>query len=514
MVRSELNSKSIKEGIFVISTQMTHVTHTQKLKISISPNNSSSSHIHINIQPTVQPTGRQSPLIESTIVSSSEEKSNQSQAIKLPSIEHSVKQPVDETVSIKLKRSSSSSLATREKDSSNDVKDEGKENLSLNELKYGAGHVIKLFVPVTLCMTFVVISISLLPFYTETDVYFVYTPFHGEGVDTTAKVWQSLGNALVLICVIIGMTFLLIFLYKYRFYKVIHTWLFVSSLILLTFFVYTYLLALMKAVDWPIDSISVLLFIWNFAFLGMLCIHWKGPLFLQQFYLIIISSLMALSLIKYMPNWTAWTALGVVAIWDLLAVLCPKGPLRILVELAQERNESLFPALIYSSGVSYMLNIANVNVNDSNSPNCIENNSNSASSSGCLQNAISTCNSLENVSPTDKTSINTSQLKVEPQGVNKNEDSEEESIKLGLGDFIFYSVLVGKASSYGNWNATVACFISILIGLCLTLILLAIFKKALPALPISIALGLVFYFLTSFFLPPFINKLANRQAFL
>lgn len=391
----------------------------------------------------------------------------------------------------------------------NPDQDEEDERVDLALLK-GATNIIRLFVPITLCMIIVVATVTSVTNYTESTGTFFYTPLSEKSSTGAARFGISLANTLIFLSVVIVMTIVLILLYKFSCYKIIHGWLIISSLLLLFLFAVIYWGQVLERYNVPMDYLTTALVIWNFGVPGMACIHWKGPLRLQQLYHIIISSLMALVFIKYLPDWTTWVLLALISVWDLVAVLCPFGPLRILVETAHERNEPIMPGLIYSSTMAWIVNAADDvpagQPNDSGNYR-LEGQSN--------PNFTLNPNHTTDEQVRDNQGNNTTNnSQLTARSLSSESVEEERGVKLGLGDFIFYSLLVGKASSYGDWNTTLACFIAVLIGLSLTLFLLAIFKRALPALPISIFFGLIFYFATSQIVKPFMTRTAAHQVFI
>ena len=398
------------------------------------------------------------------------------------------------------------------------------------DAKYGAKHIVLVIVPVTVCMVIVCFSIIQLDFYKEGDSAnqptLYYTPLR-----ENKKGWGNLGvailNSLIFVGIVLFMTIILVLLYKYRCYRVIHGWLIVSSFFLLFFFSFIYLVSVAKWLNIAIDFITTFFFLLNFGVLGMLAIHWKGPLVLQQAYLIVVGALMALLLIKYIPDWTSWVLLGVLALYDLAAVLLPVGPLRVLVQLAQERDEPIFPALIYSSAMVTMADADGKIANEKTAP---AGNFSSNSDAGRDDTTLRARRNYARLSDDDSVHSGTAREAVGTLNNNFNSDNrqrshsndeaesqmgeEEKGVKLGLGDFIFYSILIGKAASYGDYTVVFAVYIAIIFGLIATVVLLAFMRRALPALPISIFFGLTFYFTTMYIVSPYVNRLSRDQIFL
>eukprot|EP00761_Pharyngomonas_kirbyi_P011921 gb/GECH01011947.1/.p1 GENE.gb/GECH01011947.1/~~gb/GECH01011947.1/.p1 ORF type:complete len:379 (+),score=58.02 gb/GECH01011947.1/:1-1137(+) len=294
-------------------------------------------------------------------------------------------------------------------------------------------NVVSLLKPVCLTMCIVIWAVnSLSPFLSTQFQYNALMVYREKSEDDT---WLKLGgallNGLIIVCLVVVMTVILVILYKFRCMKIIWGWLMFSCGLLLLTMGWVWLDLFLAAYNLHLDYITYIMILWNFTVVGVISVFWKAHPVLTQAYLIAVSCMTGWWLTR-LPEWTSWAILGLVALYDIIAVLLPKGPLRILVETAQERQEPI-PGLIYSS----------------------------------------------------------------------------KKFKLGLGDFVFYSVLVGRAALYG-FTTLAACFISILMGLCATLFLLGIFRKALPALPISIFFGIIFYFITRYAILPYVVMFGEK----
>ncbi|OQS06415.1 presenilin [Thraustotheca clavata] len=411
--------------------------------------------------------------------------------------------------------------------------------IDVDDLLHSLGSFRAVLLPVTLTMLLSSLASVVLTDPETADqiarAYLVYLPEEGESEGSLIE--HAFVNAFAIVGVFIVATFTIVICYKFKFTNFLVGYMFFSSAILLGVLGGHLAIVLLQQLHVAVDIISYTGIMYNFAIVGVLSIFYqKGlPMSVTQSYLVAVSIIMAWQLSKF-PEWTTWALVIVLAFYDLCAVLTPCGPLKCLVNLIQSEGRPL-PGLLYE---------AEVQTNFHSGPNYYQH-------GGPLpQQASDVCTFTRRRSkPSDDedeagdqrepllvqttarhsvrdrlhefysvynpSALNRIDTIVEMyEGREKDlwrdlelkycppEEEDDNTIKLGLGDFVFYSVLVSRAALY-DVSAMWACTVAILMGLGGTLFLLGIHKKALPALPISILFGVAIYFWMRFVLIDFMN---------
>lgn len=339
-------------------------------------------------------------------------------------------------------------------------------------------------------------------------------------------------------------TFVLVFLFYMGCTKFLKLYMGFSAFVVLGFMGGEVGLLLIERFEVGVDCVTVGIVMVNFAVIGVLAVFVnRFAIVVTQGYLVVIGMLVAYWF-TMLPEWTTWVLLVAMSLYDLAAVLLPGGPLRILVELAMSRDEDI-PALVYEArpvnvdesrvrdGVARRRWRERSRNGDQGSPS---NGTNPDETPSQTLGAVSTHSGLavvegdqreEDEADVEEGLVLSEDVQLAMPLIGQRADMEQNvqtaapsdedmalegiglgssgSIKLGLGDFIFYSVLVGRAAMY-DFMTVYACYLAIIAGLGITLMLLALYQKALPALPVSILLGVLFYALTRTLLEVFIME--------
>ena len=403
---------------------------------------------------------------------------------------------------------------------------------------------LAVMVPVSITIFIVVWGvINLTPIYAGRSESPLYLAADENSASSSAeKFGYSLLNALIIVLVIVAVTTLMVVLYKMRCMKVIAAWFILSSAMILFFLAWVWIDLVCVKYQIPYDYVGIAFFLWNFGVVGLISLFYIGHERIAQFYLVAISVVIAWILTR-LAEWTTWTILVVVAIYDIIAVLWSRGPLKALVEEAQARNEPL-PGFIYDTNsgaqATYTLRSEVESAPRLVPPPPIQDSSfdvpteqpihtvatNTQQSTPAhpltgpapevpLAAAPSGDPTTSGATPAVAGGAPDADPDSHPQQQAAEEDEEDldpfeaaqyaHPFKLGLGDFIFYSLLVGRAATY-SYVSWVVCFVCVLMGLIGTLCSLLFLRgkiPALPALPISIFLAVIAFFLSRYTLVPY-----------
>ncbi|CAH8264177.1 unnamed protein product [Arabidopsis lyrata] len=378
--------------------------------------------------------------------------------------------------------------------------------------------LIAILTPVSICMFTVVLLVCILnsdPSSSSASFSSIATAAYAESDSDSSwdKFVGALLNSVVFVAAITVATFVLVLLFYLRCVKFLKFYMGFSAFIVLGNLGGEILVLLIDRFRFPIDSITFLILLFNFSVVGVFAVFMsKFSILITQGYLVWIGVLVAY-FFTLLPEWTTWVLLVALALYDIAAVLLPVGPLRLLVEMAISRDEDI-PALVYEARpvIRNDSRLVQRRVWRERRSNDAENHANRNEVRAVRSEEVEE----EHVGSSERAEISVPLIDRRPEQAENSETFLEGiglgssgAIKLGLGDFIFYSVLVGRAAMY-DLMTVYACYLAIIAGLGITLMLLSVYQKALPALPVSIMLGVVFYFLARLLLEVFVVQCSSN----
>ncbi|KAG7568976.1 Peptidase A22A presenilin [Arabidopsis thaliana x Arabidopsis arenosa] len=378
--------------------------------------------------------------------------------------------------------------------------------------------LIAILTPVSICMFTVVLLVCILnsdPSSSSASFSSIATAAYAESDSDSSwdKFVGALLNSVVFVAAITVATFVLVLLFYLRCVKFLKFYMGFSAFIVLGNLGGEILVLLIDRFRFPIDCITFLILLFNFSVVGVFAVFMsKFSILITQGYLVWIGVLVAY-FFTLLPEWTTWVLLVALALYDIAAVLLPVGPLRLLVEMAISRDEDI-PALVYEARpvIRNDSRLVQRRVWRERRSNDVENNANRNEVRAVRSEEVEE----EHVGSSERAEISVPLIDRRPEQAENSETFLEGiglgssgAIKLGLGDFIFYSVLVGRAAMY-DLMTVYACYLAIIAGLGITLMLLSVYQKALPALPVSIMLGVVFYFLARLLLEVFVVQCSSN----
>jgi presenilin 1 len=201
-------------------------------------------------------------------------------------------------------------------------KEEETEEEMVASLKFYVDQLQQILKPVTCCILLSVfwVKVTIIPVeYFSTGQVLPSAPRPSNIGNTFGSVGGESDNTALITAGLIAAqivvaTFVIMFLIKYKkMHLVVYFFGFVVFAIL-GYFGYVLVDSLLLVYNITLDWISLAFFLWNFVNMGLACMFWKGPMLLQQIYLVLMSSMMAFNLSR-LDALVTWILLSFLAVW-------------------------------------------------------------------------------------------------------------------------------------------------------------------------------------------------------